>query len=721
MKQLIQDLNNGALLVEDVPPPALKHQGILVQNHFSLISAGTEKSTVAAGRASLLGKARQRPDLVKQVWQNFRREGLLATIKKVRSRLGTPKPLGYSSAGVVLESNCPEFQVGDPVACAGGEYAHHAEIIFVPKNLATKIPTSVPYQDASFTTLAAIAMQGVRQADIRLGEHVVVIGLGLVGQLTVQLLKAAGCSVIGLDLEPSLLKTAEEVSGCDVTGISGSEAEPLVSGASGGLGADAVILTAGTKSNQPLELAIELVRKKGTIVVVGGVGMRIPREPFYRKELALKISCSYGPGRYDPGYEEQGLDYPAAYVRWTENRNMGAVLALMASGKLQVSKLVSKTFDIDEAQAAYDQILTPTREALPAVLLAYPTSGAVAKRIQVRSPKAEAKGMRIGVAGAGSFARNYLIPHMKDSAATLVGLCNATGVSARSAADRFGFAWCTTDFGELLTPDINTIFIATRHHLHAQQVIEALKAGKHVFVEKPLCLTAEELAEILDVFQVSNRHLMVGFNRRFSPYLVKMRDFFSDCAAPLFLSYRVNAGGLAPDHWALDPRQGGGRVLGEVCHFVDSAAFLCGGRIASVYAEKMDHGRGEDATEDNLTVLLKMDNGSLATISYLTNGDTGVPKERIELSGSGRTAMLENFNRAEHFRDGRSRKLKFKGKGHREEVMAFLRAVESGADSPISMESLAMTTRATLAILASLRSHENISLEPSVFKAKVHA
>ncbi len=718
MKQLIQDFSNGDLVVEEVPPPALKHQGILVQNHYSLISAGTEKSTVAAGRANLLGKARQRPDLVRQVWDNFRREGLFATIKKVRNKLSTPKPLGYSSAGVVLESNCPEFQAGDRVACAGGEYAHHAEIIFVPKNLAAKIPEGVSFQDASFTTLAAIAMQGVRQADVRLGESVVVIGLGLVGQLTVQLLKAAGCRVIGLDLEPALLKTAEQVSGCDMTAISGSGVEPMVSNATDGLGADAVILTASTKSNQPLELAIELVRKKGTVVVVGGIGMDIPREPFYRKELALKISCSYGPGRYDPGYEEEGLDYPAAYVRWTENRNMSAALALMDSGRLQVSQLVSKTYEIGDAHQAYEQILNPDKQALPAVLLEYPTSGAVAKRIQVGTPRAEKAGVRIGMAGAGSFARTYLIPPIKESGAALVGVCNGTGVSARSAAKGFGFEWCTTDFQELLAGDINTVFIATRHHLHASQAIAALQAGKHVFVEKPLCLTMEELEAVLEASVSSNCHLMVGFNRRFSPYLGKMRDFFSESAAPVCVHYRVNAGRLAPDHWALDPRQGGGRVLGEVCHFVDSAAFLCRGRIVSVYAEKMECGRGEEGAEDNLTVILKMDNGSLATIAYLTNGHARVPKERIEVSGFGRSAILDNFSHAELFKDGSGQRLKFKGKGHREEVHAFLKAVESGGDSPISLESLAMTTRATLAILESLRSQENIVLES--FSTEAH-
>lgn len=713
MKQVIQNFKTGKLSVEEVPPPAMKHEGVRVANRFSLISAGTEKTTVETAQASLLGKARKRPDLVKQVLDNVRREGLLPTVDKVRSRLDAVKPMGYASAGVVLESNCDTFQPGDRVACAGGGYATHSEQVFVPKNLVARIPEGVSFDEAAFTTVAAIALQGVRQAELTLGETAVVIGLGLIGQITVQLLKAAGCQVIGLDINSALFEIAKTVSGCDACGPSDDTAEELVSSLTRGLGADAVIITAGTKSNQPLELALNLARKKGKVVVVGAVGMKVPRSPFYEKELDLRISCSYGPGRYDPAYEERGIDYPPAYARWTENRNMQACLDLMASGGLKLKPLISHRFPVDDAARAYDLIVKGKDTLTLGVLLQYDAEADDTTRHDVRPrPSTADSEIRLGFVGAGNFAQSYLIPHLPAKGLERLGLCTGTGVNAKSVAKKHGFDWCTTNPDEVIQHNkINTVFIATRHHLHGPLALKALQAGKHVFVEKPMCLNAEELDALEAVQDQAQTVLMVGFNRRFSPHLQAIKAFFEPVAEPLIVNYRVNAGFLPKDHWTQDPNEGGGRILGEVCHFIDCIQFLTNARIKSVFAAKITTGNQEMTDEDNLNITLQMDDGSLGIITYLANGDKSVPKERMEVTGGQRTAILHDYRTVDLIHRGRSRTIKGRGKGHRQEVTAFLDAVRNGQPSPIPFHSLLETTRATFAIKASLKANRPITMD----------
>lgn len=712
MNQLIQNFKTGDLYVGNVPPPALKYEGVLVKNHFSLISAGTERSTVATAQANLVGKAQQRPDLVKQVFDSVKKEGLKSTYEKVMTKLDSLKTLGYSSAGVVIQSNCKEFQIGERVACAGQDYASHAEVIFTPKNLVAKIPDNVSFEEAAFTTVAAIAMQGVRQADVRLGENIVVIGLGLIGQITVQLLKAAGCNVIGLDINPTLLENAKTLSNCDFTGISNGDSLNLVSNVTNGIGADSVIITAATKSSEPIQNAIQMTRKKGTVVVVGTVGMDIPRSPFYEKELSLKISCSYGPGRYDSNYEEQGKDYPVAYVRWTENRNMQSYLNLVGNGKLNIKNLITHTFDIGKAVEAYEFVLGKKEEFFLGILLRYTPKDSYEKTIKINiNPNPSKNNLNIGFIGAGSFAQKLLLPFVKEFGVNLNNVCTATGVGAKSAADKFGFRNCTTSPEELFnSKDVDTIFVATRHNMHAKYVIEGLKVNKNIFVEKPLCLTIEEMEEITELYSKSSSTLLVGFNRRFSPLLVAMKDFFININEPIIVNYRVNAGFLPKEHWTQDPVEGGGRILGEVCHFIDCIQYLTGSSISYVFADMIESSNSEITNEDNVNIIVKMKNGSLGIITYLANGDKSIPKEKIEVTGGNQTASLNDFFYAELTKSGKSKKIKSSGKGHKEEVISFLTALKNGNPTPISFDSILETTKASFLVIESLKTKQIMTL-----------
>ena len=707
MKQVIQDFKSGELSVAEVPPPAIAKGFVLVRNHFSLISAGTERSTVSTAQASLLGKARQRPDLVKQVVESLKKNGWAETLTRVRTKLETLKELGYSSAGTVIASLDTEgrFHPGDRVACGGGGYASHAGIITVPQNLIVKVPDTVELDAAAFTTLGSIAMQGVRQANPRLGEFVCVIGLGLLGQLTAQILRANGCQVFGVDTDDSMVALARKHS-CQAAC---TRSDPGLDSAqvafTGGRGFDSVIITAATQSSDPVEQATAILRHKGVIVIVGSVPMNIPREPhFYKKELELRISCSYGPGRYDTSYEEFGHDYPYGYVRWTENRNMEAFVKLLETGSVDVRPLITHVFEVEDAEKAYDIVTGETRERHIGMLLKYPdtassTSINVSQANAIPSPAEP----RIGFIGAGSFAQKFLIPFAK-ARGELAAVATTRGITAKSVADKFQFPSFSTDPEALIRDrSINTVFIATRHDSHAAFAVEALVAGKNVFVEKPLALDPEQLEEVAEIASSLNDcRLMVGYNRRFSPLAREAKKIFSHVAGPLLMNYRINAGFLPKEHWT-QTEQGGGRILGEVCHFVDLMQFLSGSAPVSAYAVSVAANDARVPDQDNVIISLRFQNGSIGQISYLACGDKLLSKERIEIFGGGQSFIIDDFKHGEHYADGSRRVLKLTGKGHEQEVEEFLRAIREGRPSPISLDSLILTSRTTFAIVDSLR------------------
>jgi polar amino acid transport system substrate-binding protein len=707
MKQVIQNFKTGELSVAEIPPPALARGFVLVSNQFSLISAGTERSTVSMAQASFLGKARRRPDLVKQVLDSFRKDGFAETLKRVRTKLETFKELGYSSAGTVLASmdTLGRFHPNDRVACGGGGYASHAGIVTVPQNLLVRVPDTVGLDAAAFTTLGAIAVQGVRQANPRLGEYVCVVGLGLLGQITAQILRANGCQVFGVDTSESMVTLAAE-NGCHAARTrSEQELESAFAAFTGGRGFDAVIVTAATQSADPVELATTILRQKGVIVIVGSVPMNIPREPhFYKKELELKISCSYGPGRYDPNYEEGGHDYPYGYVRWTENRNMEVFVKLLEDGSVDVQPLVTHRFDIEHAENAYDIVTGKISEPHLGILLKY-TEAAEANRLELapRHTSSPIATPGIGFIGAGSFAQKFLIPFAKQEG-KLVSVVTSRGFTAKNVSEKFGFRDHSTDTHTVLAdPAVNTVFVATRHDTHARLAVAALESGKNVFVEKPLALTEDELAEVVEVgSRRTDCRLMVGYNRRFSPLARYAKEVFQHVSWPLLINYRVNAGFLPKEHW-IQSEQGGGRILGEVCHFVDLMQFLTGSEPVDVYAVSVNADNAQMPDQDNVAVLMHFQNGSVGQISYLACGDKSLSKERIEVFGGGQSFIIDDFRVGEHYAGGCRRGLRLPGKGHKEEVTAFMLAIRDGCDSPIPLESLVLTSVTTFAILDVLR------------------
>lgn len=709
MKQIIQSYRTGELWLADVPSPALRGSGVVIRTAASLISAGTERMIVTLAKKSLLGKAQTRPDLVRKVIDTIKTEGLSPTLVKVFAKLDTPIPLGYSCAGTVAEAGERSgLRVGDRVACAGAGYATHAEYNFVPKNLCVRIPNGVDFADASYATLGAIALQGVRQADLRLGESVAVIGLGLLGLLTVQLLKASGCRVIGSDFDASKCELARRLGADEAMGPGLANA---VAAFTQGRGVDAVIITAATKSNEPIEIAAEACRPKGRVVVVGMVGMDVPRDLFYTKELDLRLSMSYGPGRYDPAYEEAGHDYPFAYVRWTEQRNIEAFLDLVAAGKVTPSALTTHRFAIDDALRAYDLLEGKPKEPYLGIVIDYQQEESTTpppRRIELLTATPVAERLGIGFIGAGNFAKSVLLPALtRRAGVALTGLCTATGMSGVESGKRHGFRFATTSVDELLADaSTHAVFVATQHHTHAAFVTRALEAGKHVFVEKPLCTTAEELARIDELVRGLPRPapcLAVGFNRRFSPHVTAIRRVFASRTTPLVVNYRVNAGVAPPNSWVQDPDRGGGRVVGEVCHFVDLAEFLVGSDLQSVYAASIRTSDRRNVSEDSVVILLTYGDGSLATIQYVAHGSSQVPKERCEVCADGVTAILDNYRRTTFHGSRTPAVIGRLAKGFDEEITAFLRTIRVGGEWPIPYDSLARTTRATFAILESLR------------------
>lgn len=708
MKQVLQQVRSGELQVVDVPEPHLKSGGVVVRNAASLISAGTEKMVIDFAGKSMLGKAKERPDLVRQVIDKVRKDGLGPTVQTVMSRLDQPIPLGYSCAGVVTQvgRGASEFAVGDRVACAGMGYASHAHSVFVPRNLTIPIPDGVSFEDASYVTLGAIALQGLRVVDLHLGDSVAVIGLGLLGQLTVQMLKASGCRVIGIDLDPAKVALAKEL-GADYAILRSDDVLTAVSAATGGIGADVVIVTAAADSNDPIELAGEICRDRGIVSMVGAVKMDIPRKVYYEKELQLRLSRSYGPGRYDPEYEEKGRDYPISYVRWTERRNMEEFLRLVATGQVTPARLTTHRFSIEEAERAYAIVTGEDKQPFLGIILNYEhdESAAPVRRIDLRREPLKSGSVGVGFIGAGNFAKAVLLPRFKAaSGADLVGVSTATGSNARATGDKFGFRYCTTDTEALLQDkDIDAVVIATRHGSHAHFAASALRAGKAVLVEKPLAIDEEGLQTVLDALRENPGLLTVGFNRRFSPLSAELKGFFT-AGSPLALQYRINAGPIPANAWLHDPADGGGRVIGEVCHFIDLAQYITGELPVEVFA----HGIGGTTAglHDTLTISIRFSGGSVAAVNYFSTGDKSFAKERLEVYGGGGIGVLEDFRTLTLTRDGKRKQVKrmSQEKGFEQEVEAFLQAVRQGGEPPISIESIIATTRATFAVEESLRS-----------------
>lgn len=717
MKQVVQNVRKGETSILDVPVPQVLPGTALIRTVASLVSVGTERALVEFAGKTLLGKARSRPDLVRQVMEKARREGLLTTFDAVQNRLEQPLPLGYSSAGVIeaIGEGLSGFQVGDRVACAGGGYAVHAEYAVVPQNLIAKLSPGVDFESGAFATLGAIALHGFRLGEPQLGDRVAIIGLGLLGLLAAKIAQAAGCMVFGIDTDPERVKIAEKM-GIEAGNRDTAETEgPAFTG---GAGFDLIQICADTPSDDTVQLAGVLARDRAVVVATGAVGTDLPRRPYYMKELRFVISRSYGPGRYDPLYEEAGVDYPRGYVRWTEGRNLEAFLELVEEGKIDLPPLLTHRFPIERAIEAYDLISNPRGENSLGVLLTYPHAQAdlelTLRRVELKEPDITAHdGVRLGAIGAGNFATAVLFPAMETvGGMEWVGLATATGMKAAQVGKRFGFTYATTDVDELLSDQrINTIAVLTRHHLHASQVAAALEADKHVFCEKPLALNREELDRIEAALRSKDRLLSVGFNRRFAPLARKMKSFMDNAREPLVMNYRVNAGPLPADHWLHDPAMGGGRLVGEACHFIDFLTFMTNSLPVRVFTMGIpDDGRYR---EDNFVISLQFADGSVGTISYLANGDRALPKERIEVFGGGKVAVLDDFRQLDLTQSGRTKTQKSllrQDKGHRAEWQAFHKTITQGGSPPIPYEQIFAVSLASFAALESLRSGEPLDV-----------
>ncbi len=720
MKQLLQNIKNGKSVVEDVPIPTPREGQALVKVAASLVSAGTERMVVEFAGKTLVGKARARPDLVRQVLEKARRDGLVTTAQAAFNRLDQPMALGYSSAGTIiaLGKNMPGFKVGQRVACAGGGYAVHAEYNVVPRNLLTPLPKNVDFESAAFTTLEAIALHGFRLAEPQIGENVAVIGMGLLGLLTAQIAAAAGCNVLGIDIDPARIDLASSLG---LRAVPRDQAVDSAVAFTANRGFDVILICADTPSNDPVELAGAIARDRARVVATGAVGLSFPRKVYYEKEISFINSRSYGPGRYDSSYEEHGNDYPIGYVRWTEGRNFAAVIDLMAKGQLNVKPLITHRFPIEQAGQAYEVITGKKKEKFLGVLLTYPEEKIKEERritfpsiVNRRSSIVNRKSsiVNLGVLGAGMFANSILLPAIKKAGAIeLIGIASSGGLHAQHSGKKFGFRYATSDDDEIINdPNVNTIAILTRHDTHAELVVKVLKAGKHVFVEKPLAINSDQLSAISrQLLKTDHCLLTTGFNRRFAPLAQQLSAFYKDRSEPMHVHYRVNAGLIPLNHWTQDPEVGGGRIVGEGCHFVDFVTFLVGDSPVSVSAHALpDNGRYR---ADNVSMTFTFPDGSIGVVDYLANGDKSFPKERVEVFCGGQIAVLDDFVSLQTVKDGKKKEERgAQNKGWVDEWKVFARAIRDGGEPPIPYEHLIGVTQATFAALESLRARKTVQV-----------
>jgi predicted dehydrogenase/threonine dehydrogenase-like Zn-dependent dehydrogenase len=715
MKQLLQNIKTGKSTIEDVPVPTPREGQALVKVEASLVSAGTERMVVEFAGKSLVGKARSRPDLVKQVIEKARREGLSSTVQAAFNRLDQPMALGYSSAGtiVALGKNTQGFKVGQRVACAGGGFAVHAEYNVVPRNLLTPLPKNVDFESAAFTTLGAIALHGFRLAEPQIGENVAVIGLGLLGLLTTQIASAAGCNVLGIDIDPARIALASSLG---LQAVRRDQAVDSSVAFAANRGFDVILICADTSSNDPVELAGIIARDRARVVATGAVGLTIPRKVYYEKEISFINSRSYGPGRYDSNYEENGNDYPLGYIRWTEGRNFEAVVDLMSKDKLRVKPLITHRFPIEKATEAYEVITGKKKENFLGVLLTYPQtvekleSGALSlsmssKVVKFNVPTFKPATCKLGVLGAGLFANAVLLPSIKKASdIQLIGIASSGGLHAQHSGRKFGFQYATSSEDEIINdPNINTVAILTRHVSHSELVIKALKAGKHVFVEKPLAINSTQLSAISKQLKADSGSLLtVGFNRRFAPLAQSLHASLASRTEPLHAHYRINAGPIPLNHWTQDPEIGGGRIIGEACHFIDFITFLVGEAPVSVTAHALPD--GGKYREDNVSMTFTFPDGSLGVVDYLANGDKSLPKERVEVFCGGKIAVLDDFVSLQTVADGKKKEEKgAQDKGWVNEWKAFTKSIREGGEPPIPYEQLIGVTESTFAAVESLR------------------
>jgi len=715
MKQILQNLGNGSTEIAEVPSPAPAAGHMLIRTHVSLVSSGTERMVVEFGKAGLIQKVRQQPDKVRMVLEKIRTDGLLPTVASIRNKLDQQIPMGYCNLGTVIElgPGVGAFQVGDRVVSNG----KHSELVTAPVNLCAKVPDAVTDEQAVFTVLGAIALQGIRLAQPSLGDAVVVTGLGVVGLITVQLLRAHGCRVLGIDFDADKLRLAREF-GAEVVNLSaGEDPIPAAQSFSRGIGVDAVIVTAATQSSEPMHQAALMSRKRGRIILVGVTGLELSRADFYEKELTFQVSCSYGPGRYDPEYEEEGRDYPVGYVRWTEQRNFEAVLDMLSDGRVDFAPLVSHRIPFERAAEAYD--LIAGRDPSLGIVLQYagadtaPPVSLTSRTVRLAPGPAAAAASApvVGFIGAGSYGTAVLIPAFRKAGARLKIVASSGGVSAVHAGRKFGFEQATTESSSIIAdPEINAVAVCTRHDTHARFTCEALRAGKHVFVEKPLAITAEEVDAIEATYRELSAHgappalLMVGFNRRFAPQIVKMKQLLAGIKEPKSFVMTVNAGAIPKTHWIQDPQVGGGRIIGEGCHFIDLLRFLADATIVGVSAQMI--GPRAEMRDDKVSFTLAFADGSFGVVHYLANGHKTFPKERLEVFCAGRILQLDNFRRLTGYGwpGFRSMNLWTQDKGNAAAAAAFIDAIAKGKPSPIPFEDLLEVTRASFDIVACLRS-----------------
>ncbi len=706
MRQIIQDLKAGSTILEEVPIPRVRKGAVLIKTHRSLVSLGTERMLVEFGKANFIDKARQQPDKVKQVLNKIKSDGLKPTLDTVFRKLGEPLPLGYCNAGEVvgIGEGVSEFQIGDRVISNG----QHAEVVCVPKNLVAKIPEGVSYDEAVFTVIGAIALQGIRLVKPTFGETVVVTGLGLIGLMAVQLFKANGCEVIGLDFDKDKVEMAKKwgIQAYCVAG--GTDPVQLVNDLTRNVGADAVLITASTKSNDVISQAAQMSRKRGRIVLVGVIGLNIMRADFYEKELSFQVSCSYGPGRYDDDYEEKGQDYPLGFVRWTQKRNFETILSALAKKTLNVKELITEVVPLNEYNQIYGNI--GTSKSIASILKYSGNVDLKGTTVQVVNNKFTGQKGVLGIIGAGNFTKSTVVPVLNKLNANIKYIASSKGLSGTVTAKKHGIANSTTNYQDIIAdPEVDAVLITTQHNAHAPQVINALNAGKHVFVEKPLALTYKELDQITEVYHKSGKTLSVGFNRRFSPFIQDAKKQLGDADTPIHVIATMNAGFVPLDHWLQDMKVGGGRIVGEACHLIDLISFLTGSQVDKVVMNAM--GTEPDAGTDNASILLKYKNGSNGVINYFSNGNKAYSKERVEIYSQGKTMVIDNFRKSKYYGFKSSGMNKTQDKGHHEQFRRFLETLKNGGEAIIPFEEIVNTSKTAIAAIESLKKDKWIKIE----------
>ena len=698
MKQLIQNLRTGETLLENIPVPQVRKGCVLIKTHRSLVSLGTEKMLVEFGKANFIEKARQQPDKIKQVFDKVKTDGLRPTVEAVFRKLSEPLPLGYCNVGEIIAvgEGVSEFKIGDRVASNG----HHAEVVCVPKNLVVHIPENVSDEEATFTVVGAIALQGIRLANPTLGETVAVIGLGLIGQLTAKLLQANGCEVVAFDFDQSKIDIAVS-KGIKAFKVSAeNDSVKIAQEITQNVGVDAVIITASNASNEIISQAARMSRKRGRIVLVGVIGLNIQRADFYEKELTFQVSCSYGAGRYDENYEQNGQDYPIGFVRWTAKRNFEAVLKMMASNRLNVKPLITEVIDFQDYNKIYGNI--SKAKSIASILKYQDDIDVLETKILLKNYSFDPTNDVLGIIGSGNFTKATILPILSKLKANIKYLSSASGLSGTLMAKKYGVQFSTTNNDDILNDSqVSAVLITTRHDAHARMCIAALQTGKHVFVEKPLAINQAELEEIVEAYQQSGKTLTVGFNRRFSPFAQDVKKQLGDSNTPINVIATINAGEIPANHWTQDMNIGGGRIIGEACHFIDLITYLSGSLVESVVMNAM--GQNPADNTDNASILLKYKNGSTGVINYFANGNKGYSKERIEVYSQGKTMIIDNFKRSEYFGTKSSGMSRSQDKGHSEQFRLFLERLRNGGEAIIPIEEIINTTKASLAAVESLK------------------